>query len=84
MEEGSSVAHRSHGMRGNINKFKQERLKMHIRKNFFTMRAVKQWSRLPSDAVYSPSLEVLQTYWIKPEQPESRPYFNQGVGIETS
>lgn len=59
MEEGSSVAHRSHGMRGNINKFKQERLKMHIRKNFFTMRAVKQWSRLPRKVVQS--LQVFRT-----------------------
>ena len=50
-EEGSSVTHRSHGMRDHRHKLKQERLKMDIRKNFFTMRAVKQWSRLPSEAV---------------------------------
>ena len=33
---------------------------MSSRKNFFTVRAVRQWHRLPREVVESPSLEVFQ------------------------
>ena len=33
---------------------------MDRRKNFFTMRVVRQWNRLPREAVAAPSLEVLK------------------------
>jgi len=51
MEEGSSVAHRSHGMRGNRHKLEQERIRVDIRKTLFAMKAVKKKSRLSSEAV---------------------------------
>ncbi|KFO70511.1 hypothetical protein N303_08252, partial [Cuculus canorus] len=31
-----------------------------IRKNFFTMRVVRHWHRLPREAVAAPSLEVFK------------------------
>ena len=34
---------------------------MGIRKHFFSVRAVKQWHRLPREVVESPSLKVLKS-----------------------
>lgn len=44
---------------GNGLKLKDERLTLGIRKEFFSVRLVRHWFRLPMDAVNGLSLEVL-------------------------
>jgi len=46
--------------RGNRSKLKEGRLRLDIRKKFFTMRVVKHWHRLPREAVDTPSLAVFK------------------------
>ena len=54
------MAVRCDRMRGNGFKLKEGRFRLEIRKKLFTVRAVRQWHRLPREAVDAPSVEVFK------------------------
>ncbi|KFZ57816.1 hypothetical protein N321_12869, partial [Antrostomus carolinensis] len=41
-------------------KLKESRFRLDIMKKFFTVEVVRQWNRLPREAVDAPSLEVFK------------------------
>ncbi|KFQ94217.1 hypothetical protein Y956_04552, partial [Nipponia nippon] len=41
-------------------KLKEGRYRLDIRKEFFTMKVVRHWNRLPREAVDAPSLEMFK------------------------
>jgi len=46
---------------GNGHKLKQRKFHLNMRKNFFPLRVMEPWYRLPREVVESPSLEILKT-----------------------
>ena len=48
--------------RGNGHKPKQRKVQLKMRKNFFPLRVMEPWPRLPREVVESPSLEIFQTH----------------------
>jgi len=49
--------------RGKGYKLKQRKLQLKMRRNFFPLRVLEPWPRLPREAVESPSLEIFQPPW---------------------
>ena len=48
--------------RGNGHKLKHRKFRTNVHKNFFMVRVMELWNRLPRRVVESPSLETFKTY----------------------
>jgi len=61
-KDGENIFSRACCNRTRCNSFKlrEGRSRLDIRKNFFIIRVVKHWNRLPSEAAEAPSLETFQ------------------------
>jgi len=48
--------------RGYGHKLKRKKFHLNMRKNFFPLRVMEHWNRLPREVVESPSLEIFKTH----------------------
>jgi len=51
--------------RANRHKLKHRKFGLHTRRNFFALRVMEPWNRLPREVVESPSLEIFKTHLDK-------------------
>jgi len=58
--EGLFIRADSDRMRGNGFKLEEGRVRLDIRKKFFTVRVLRLWNKLPSEAVGAPSVEAFK------------------------
>ena len=49
--------------RDNGHRLKHRRFALNIREHLFTVRVTEHWNRLPREAVESPSLNILKSWW---------------------
>jgi len=61
-KEGDNLFSKAYCDRARTNGFtlREGRLRLDIRKKFFTMRAVRHWHKLPGEVVEAPSLETFK------------------------
>ena len=62
MQKGWSQVVPSEKTRGSGHMLKHRRVRLNIRKHFFTVRVPEHWHRSPREAVEPPSLEILKKH----------------------